>query len=540
MRDEPAAAWHDVSVRYPYAKRDAVGPVSFALKRGERLLLLGPSGSGKSTLLNTLTGLVPHTVPAERKGDVRLGSDSVDARAPAGWASEVARFFQNAEETLCGMRVEDEIAFALENRAMQEEDIRERVSLALRLVDLPEEWRKRRSTTLSGGEKQLVALAACFAQGAPIFVADEPTAHLAPAVAARLHRLLMERESERSVFLVDHRLDGLVSSVDRVVALGPDGMIIADGPPASLFRAHRQKLDELGIWLPLAARLDGDLAARGFAAAQAPLTLDEVFRGLSQTSCIRAVVKDFVARHMPSPVTGKDRVVAQLIDADCAPLFGPTVLKKVSLAIHEGEILGMLGANGAGKSTLGASLAGLLKLKAGRRQGETGGIAFQNPENQFVAGSVREEIALALPAKSRRAEEILKDFGLSELRDRHPFELSQGQKRRLSLATLTASERWPLLILDEPTAGLDARGAAMVIRLVEALARKGHAIAIITHDMDMALRLCARSVIVAEGCIIADGPTPDHLGNSDLVKRARLAEPAIAPALRWLDRQMPC
>jgi len=118
-----AASWQDVAVRYPYAKRGAVGPVSFELKRGERLLLLGSSGSGKSTLLNTLTGLVPQTIPAECQGQVRLGQDDVAARPPAGWASAVARFFQNAEETLCGMRVVDEIAFALENRGLPEAEI---------------------------------------------------------------------------------------------------------------------------------------------------------------------------------------------------------------------------------------------------------------------------------------------------------------------------------------------------------------------------------------------------------------------------------
>ncbi|WP_162914358.1 ABC transporter ATP-binding protein [Taklimakanibacter lacteus] len=539
MPDLPAAAWHDVSVRYPYEKRDAVGPVSFALKRGERLLLLGPSGSGKSTLLNTMTGLIPHTVPADRTGDVRLGGEPVGARPPAGWAVDVARFFQNAEETLCGMRVEDEIAFALENRALPELEIRNRVTAALRLVDLPEDWRQRRSSTLSGGEKQLVALAACLAQAASIFVADEPTAHLAPAVAARLHRLLMEGDRDRSVFLVDHRLDGLVASVDRVVVLGPEGTIIAEGRPASVFRAHGRKLEELGIWLPLAARLDGDLMKAGFAAAQPPLTLTEALGGLDPLAGedeekAKAVVRDFAERHMRGPTKRSDQVVARLINADCAPLFGPTVLRNISLAVHEGEILGILGANGAGKSTLGASLAGLLKLKAGRREGKAGGIAFQNPENQFIAGSVNEEIALALPAGIRNSEEILRSFGLWELRDRHPFELSQGQKRRLAFAALTAHGEWPLLVLDEPTAGLDARGAGMVTRHVEALAQRGHAIAVITHDMDLALRLCARSVIVAGGRILADGPTIDLLGDADLLERAGLAEPAISPVLRWL------
>ena len=542
MSEQPAAAWRNVSVRYPYTKHDAVGPVSFDLRRGERLLLLGASGSGKSTLLNTLTGLVPHTIPAQRDGDVRLAGVTVDERSPAGWASEVARFFQNAEETLCGMRVEDEIAFALENRALPEAEIVARVSAALRLVGLPEDWRLRRSSTLSGGEKQLVALAACFAQDTPIFVADEPTAHLAPAVAAHLHKLLMDRSGGRSVFLVDHRLDGLIASVDRVVVLGAEGKILAEGPPALVFRAYRAELDALGVWLPLAAQLDGELAKVGLASATPPLTIDDALSGVQDTRKAAIVVKDFIARHVSHKAATKGRPVARLMTADCAPLFGPTVLRNITLDIHQGEILGILGANGAGKSTLGASLAGLLKLKAGRREGKTGGIAFQNPENQFIAGSVIEEVAAALPAPRDRvkSEEVLRAFDLAGLRDQHPFELSQGQKRRLSLATLTAAGRWPLYVLDEPTAGLDARGVAMIIHHIEALAGDGHAVAIITHDMDLVLRLCRRSVIVAEGRIIADGPTADHLGDPDLLAQAGLALPAIAPALRWLARHSPC
>jgi energy-coupling factor transporter ATP-binding protein EcfA2 len=544
VRDDVAVAWRDVSVRYPYAKRDAVGPVSFELRRGERLLLLGSSGSGKSTLLNTLTGLVPQTIPAECGGDVRVGAEDVAVRPPARWASQVARFFQNAEETLCGMRVADEIAFALENRALPEQEIVARVSAALRLVELPETWLDRRSSTLSGGEKQLVALAACFAQEAPIFVADEPTAHLAPAVAARLHRLLMNGHETRSVFLVDHRLDSLITSVDRVVVLDSSGQILAAGPPGPVFRTHRAELEMLGIWVPLAMQLDGALEQAKLAPENPPLTLEAALEGVDVRKAA-PVVRDFVTRHVAQGTAASTGdVVARLVSADCAPLYGPTVLRNITLAIHSGEILGILGANGAGKSTLGASLAGLLKLKAGKREGGPAGIAFQNPENQFIAGSVAEEIATALPRNidqpQHHVDRLLGDFDLTSLRDQHPFELSQGQKRRLSLAALTAAGRWQLLVLDEPTAGLDARGAAMVVKLIEGLAREGHALALITHDMDLALRLCPRSIIVGEGGIMADGRTYDHLCDPDILAQAGLAQPAIAPALRWLEQHSSC
>jgi energy-coupling factor transport system ATP-binding protein len=517
--------------------------VDLTLERGERLLLLGASGSGKSTLLNALTGLIPQAIPAHVEGSISLFGKDVGTRQPAEWASTVARFFQDAALTLCGMRVEDEIAFALENRAFPEALIAAKVSAAMEEVGLPHDWRTRRTGALSGGEKQLVALAATLAQGAPLFVADEPTAHLAPAAARRLHRLLMASSVPRTVLIIDHRLDGLIGSVDRVAVIGADGRIIADGPPAALFRDHHDRLDALGIWLPLASRLDAALAKLGLMSREPPLTMDDIFRDLDRRQARERalpVIEAFVAGHCAAPDAATGEIVARLTGAACAPLFGPTVLRDVSVEIRASECLGILGANGAGKSTLGASLAGLLRLKGGRLEGAPGGIAFQNPENQFVTGSVREEIAAALdgtaslPERLSMAAQIAATWNLSGLEHRHPFELSQGQKRRLALATLTATDRWRLLVLDEPTAGLDARGAAMVAEQVEKIRKAGRAVAVITHDMDLALQLCSRSIVVGEGRIIAEGRTAELLQDKILLARAGLAEPAIAPALRWV------
>lgn len=539
-----AAEWCNVSVRYPYADHDAVGPASLSLRRGERLLLLGPSGSGKSTLLNALTALVPQTIPARVDGSIKLFGEDVGTRRPAQWAITVARFFQDAALTLCGMRVEDEIAFALENRALPEALIEAKVSAAMEEVGLSQDWRMRRTGTLSSGEKQLVALAATLAQGAPLFVADEPTAHLAPAAAQRLHRLLMASGTGRTVLIVDHRLDGLIGSVDRVAAIGAEGRIFAEGRPAALFRDHHDRLDALGIWLPLASRLDATLGRVGLAAREPPLTMEDVLRDLDrrpERERARRTIEAFAAGHCAAPDASEGAIVASLTGADCAPLFGPPVLRNISVEIRAGECLGILGANGAGKSTLGASLAGLLRLKRGRREGAPGGIAFQNPENQFVTGSVREEIAAALdrasplPERLSEADRIVAAWNLTGLERRHPFELSQGQKRRLALATLTATERWRLLVLDEPTAGLDANGAAMVAAQVGMIRNSGRAVAVITHDMDLALQLCPRSIVVGEGRILAEGRTPELLRDKGLLERAGLSEPAIAPALRWVD-----
>ncbi|MBQ0823692.1 ATP-binding cassette domain-containing protein [Microvirga sp. HBU67558] len=544
---EPAAEWRGVEVAYPFARRPAIGPVDCQVRQGERVLLLGPSGSGKSTLLLALTGLIPDSIPAEVKGDIRLFGRDAGSRKPWDWARHVAQYFQDADQTLCGMRVEDELAFALENRAMPPETIARAVTEVMQAVGLPEEWRHRPSAQLSGGERQLVALAATLIQDAPLFVADEPTAHLAPEAARRLHALLTGREGGRTVLIVDHRLDGLIESIDRMIVLGRGGTVVAEGDPRRIFREERMLLQSHGIWCPASSALDAELMRAGVAAPIGPLSVAEALAHLDpeslSPSCLdkaRPAVEAFVASVSPPIDLHEPPMLVQVRQAACAPFLGPTVLRGVDLTIRQGEILGVLGRNGAGKSTLGLCLAGLLPLKAGTRRGPAGGYAFQRAENQFTAGTVHEELLTALPARmkaderDRRAAAALETWGLAALARNHPFELSQGQKRKLALATLTLSDHWPLLVLDEPMAGLDASGAALLSQEILSLREKGRTIALITHDMDLALRLCPRSILVGEGGILADGPTQELMNDGVLMARAGLTEPASAAATRWL------
>jgi energy-coupling factor transport system ATP-binding protein len=502
-----------------------------------------------------LTGLIPGSIPAAVSGRIRIFGADNRTRPAWGWASQVAHYFQDADQTLCGMRVEDEIAFPLENRAMPPPCIATAVSRAMGQLGLPEAWRRRRTSTLSGGERQLVALAATLAQDAPLFVTDEPTAHLAPAASRRLQGLLTARHPDRGILIVDHRLDGLIEWIDRVVVLGGEGRIAATGHPRVLFRDARNLLASLGVWRPAASLLDAALADAGVAPPSAPLTMAEALAnlqpGIAPAGAIpraRPVVKAFLdSCIMPArAAVAPGRVLVRLAKADCGPFLGPVVLCGVDVEIRAGEILGVLGTNGAGKSTLGACLSGHLALRGGSRHGPPGGIVFQRPENQFTAGSVGTEMASALPKgievaeRDRRIGGSLAAWGLAGLEGRHPLELSQGEQRRLALAALTASDRWPLLVLDEPVAGLDARGATILIEKIAALAAQGRAIALITHDMDLALRLCARSIILGEGRVLATGATGALLSDPALLERAGLVEPSCAGAARWLWRAASC
>jgi energy-coupling factor transport system ATP-binding protein len=532
-----------------------VGPTDLVVQPGERVLLLGASGSGKSTLLLTLTGLIPRSIPASVTGRISIFGTDAGSRPAWGWATQVAQYFQDADQTLCGMCVEDEIALPLENRAMPPVCIEEAIATAMQQVGVPHVWRRRRSMTLSGGERQIVALAATLAQHAPLFVADEPTAHLAPAAARRLRALLASWRSDGAILIVDHRLDGMLEWIDRVFVLGNEGRIVAEGHPRAIFREARDLLTSLGVWRPVSSVLDAALADAGAAPPIAPLTVTEAlahvapeFAPPAEIEKARPAVEAFVAAcTAPAVSAHRDgRVLARLTGADCGPFLGPAVLRSIDLAIHDGEILGILGPNGAGKSTLGACLSGHLALKGGTRSGPPGGIAFQRSENQFTARTVAEEVATSLPTpmaareRAGRVAQALGAWGLAGLERRHPLDLSQGEQRRLALAALTASDRWPLLVLDEPMAGLDAHGAARLAEALVVLGAKGRAIALITHDMDLALRLCARSVVLGEGRVLAEGPTAALLGDPALLDRAGLAEPSCAEARRWLQRVASC
>jgi len=515
-------AYHDVSLRHDAARAPAVGPVSLHVRVGERVLLMGPSGAGKSTLLHAATGLFPASIGGERHGEILLWGRPVDSRRPADWADTCGYLFQDAAQTLAGFTVRDEIAFGPENRGVDQANIQDVVVLSMRRAGIPETWADRRITALSGGERQLVALAAQLSQGAPVTLADEPAASLAPMAARRMAELLLAPDC--TAMVVEHKPGPILDHVDRCIALGAGGRVMVEGPPRDVVERHGEALAEAGIALPLATRLHTawpDLI-------DPRLALPQALRRVARVHAQR--LRDAI---LPEPIeAGADLVT--LDRASCAPPFGPVVLRDVSLTLRAGEVLAILGPNGAGKSTLAGCLAGLVPLRAGTRKGPPGAVAFQNPEAHFSRESVRAEIE-GLGHGAERTGRILVDWSLDRVADQHPFTLSQGQKRRLALALIAEAGRWPLLILDEPTAGLDGGTEAALARRIRALAREARGIAVITHDMDFALAVADRAVLVDRGGVEFCGSCPDLMRDTARLTRAGLLPPEAAPVLDWLD-----
>ena len=432
-------------------------------------MLLGPSGSGKSTLLLGIAGLLD--------GGQAEGELLVEGRTPRSARERIGSVFQDPESSLVMARVGDEIAFGLENRCVPPDEIWPRVDEALEMVGFPY-GRDRPTDALSGGEQQRLALAATLALRPGLLLLDEPTANLDPAGAELVRGAIRHivAAGEQTMLLVEHRVADAVELVDRVVVLEAGGGVSADGAPAEVFASRGGELAAAGVWVPGHPLPHPEPGPR--AAAPAPILAanDAGYRFPGE----------------PSMAVGH-----------------------VDLEIRSAEALAIVGPNGIGKSTLALLLGGLLRPSQGSVNGPDGravgriparhlarmiGSVFQDPEHQFLTGTVRDELTLA-PLRGRdrdvdalrRASDLLERLHLAALADFNPFTLSGGEKRRLSVATALVDDPG-VLILDEPTFGQDRRTAVELLGLLAELRDQGRAICFVTHDLPFAAVLADRTL----------------------------------------------
>ena len=464
-------------IRHPGRRDWALRGLDLTIEAGERVLLLGPSGAGKSTLLGALAGLVDPSGGGETEGLLLV--DGLDPRAAR---DRTGLLFQDPESQIVMGRAGDDVAFGLENRCIPTAGIWPRVDAALAAVDFPY-GRDHPTHALSGGEQQRLALAGTLALRPGLLMLDEPTANLDPDGAAEL-RIVLGRVVERlgaTLVVVEHRVDESLPLVERVVVIEAGGGVVADGPPREVFHQHGTALAEAGVWVP---------------------------------------------DHPPAAPQRRDRPrPAALVIVEHAAFRYPGVtvdaVAAVDLSVRSSEALAITGPNGSGKSTLALLVAGLLAPRIGRViAGEALsaghghepiaawsprdlvrriGTVFQDPEHQFLTGSVREELLLGPrragvgnAAADQRADELLERLRLTHLAAANPFTLSGGEKRRLSVASALATAP-ALLVLDEPTFGQDRRTWGELVQLLSALRDSGRGIAFATHDRAFANALADRT-----------------------------------------------
>jgi energy-coupling factor transporter ATP-binding protein EcfA2 len=429
-------------------------------------MLLGASGSGKSTLLAGLAGLLEG---GESEGELLV--DGVDPRATR---SRTGIVFQDPESQLVMARAGDEVAFGLENRCVPPSEIWPRVDATLSSVGFPY-GRDRPTDALSGGEQQRLALADALATEPGLLLLDEPTANLDPdgaeLVRGALRRVLSG--GQQTLILIEHRVAEAVDLVDRVIVIKAGGGLVADGAPAEVFASRGDELARAGIWVP-----------------DHPLPAPPERR-----------------RPAPEAVLLADQVAYRF------PGASSLATRPISLEVRSSEALAIVGPNGSGKTTLALLLGGLLRptsgsvtgidrepiwrLSARRLAGRIGSV-FQDPEHQFLTGSVRQELMLAPQRNGQppveaasRAAELMDRLRLTQLAEANPFTLSGGEKRRLSVATALVTKPGTL-ILDEPTFGQDRRTAVELLDLLSRQRDEGTAICLVTHDLPFANALADR------------------------------------------------
>ncbi len=583
----------DLTFRYAERRDPALREISFDVVPGESVLVLGPSGSGKSTLTLCLDGLIPHVVEGEYEGIVEVGRLIAHESDVPRLARDVGLVFQDPESQFATLTVADEVAFGLESLAVSPEVIAEASGEALAAVGLAG-FDGRRLTTLSGGEKQRVALASVLAMGPRVIVLDEPSANLDPAGAVELFRHLrrMARDGGHTLIVIEHRLDELVEWIDSVLVLDACGRVLFRGDPREAFYERSAELVAAGVWRPQTTELVLALKERGWPVPGRPLTIAETATALADTpglfrslGTVGAMGESAGAPDSaPAPVpaagqgvaTGPDgaaepalaATLEQAAESDgavssampaievrdltyCYDPAGPAVLEGVSLAIPEARVTAIVGANGAGKSTLAGLISGVLAAAPGsvfiggrdtcsledRVRSTTVGHVFQNPEHQFVTNTVRGELVFSLTQRStlgslEAAHAALVDswldrFGLSGLAEAGPFTLSQGQKRRLSVAAMLIRGQ-SVLVLDEPTFGQDRRQADRLIStLVEQSTLERRTILMVTHDMRLVAEYANNVVVLVEGGVAFQGPPSLLFRDEALLRRAGLTVPAV-------------
>ena len=505
----------DVSFTYDGAERPTLDRVDLDVGEGELCVVVGPTGSGKTTLLRAVNGLVPHFTGGRLSGEVQVDGRSTRDFAPRELADVVGMVGQDPAASFVTDMVEDELAYTMENLGLAPDVMRRRVEDTLDLLGL-HELRDRPLGTLSGGQQQRVAIGAVLTASPRVLVLDEPTSALDPAAAedvlASLTRLV--HDLGLTVLLAEHRLERVLPFADSVVLVPGRGSPLVVGPAAEVMvdspvAPPLVDLGRLAGWTPLplsvrdARRLAGPLRLRleGAAPATAPQ--------LDVPGPVQARLSNVTVRY--------DRV---------------TALDAVDLEVRTGEVVAVMGRNGSGKSTLLSQLAGVRPPTSGavdvsgadpaslapRALVARVGLVPQDAGILLYGNSVAAECeaadhdtGLAPGTTASVLERVLPDLPA----DRHPRDLSEGQRLALALAVVLAPAP-PLLLLDEPTRGLDYPGKARLVRLLAELAVDGHAVVVATHDVELVAQVATRAVVLAEGEVVADGPARDVVCHSPI------------------------
>ncbi|NWG03032.1 MAG: energy-coupling factor ABC transporter ATP-binding protein [Syntrophaceae bacterium] len=542
-----AISIEDLTFTYQGMKRPALQNIQAQIKEGSFIVIMGYGGAGKSTLCFSLNALVPKFFRGQFQGRVLIKGQDTTRQRVAEMSRLVGLVLQDFEAQLFSTNVELEMAFGPENQCLPRSEIERRIKRYLTYVGL-EKLRNREPASLSGGQKQRLAIGSVLTLESNILVMDEPTTDLDPLSQKEVISVAKNiREEGRTLLIVDHEPEVAVTA-DQVWLMR-EGQIAAQGPPSEIL-VNLPEMESCGIKALPMVELFHLMNWPGN-----PLTAENAIELIQKYNLTQRRKPKF------KTVSMGNTIGSPILNADELKYLYPTyhveALKGINLSIREGEFIALLGQNGSGKTTLAKHFNGLLKPTSGRMwvKGKPTtdyshrelarfvGYVFQNPDHQIFARTVAEEVGFGLKMQGeivktieRRVAEALEAVGLQGYEQKIPFALTKGERQRVAVASvLTAQPQ--VIVLDEPTTGLDYPHQRNMMEMLKRLNQQGHTIIIITHSMWVAAEYGRRTIVIKEGCILLDGPTRSVFANEAQMAEASLSPPSLVRLSNWLGTE---
>ncbi|HEX6035823.1 MAG TPA: energy-coupling factor transporter ATPase, partial [Anaerolineales bacterium] len=554
MTEQPAIAIKNLSYRYRGTKQNAIEGIDLELQKGEFLVLMGPSEAGKSTLATCINGLIPHFHKGKFEGDVLVCGKNTRDHTVSQMAEDVGLVFQDFEAQLFSTSVELEVAFGPENFAVPHHEIATRIDENLSYVNL-DESRRRPPSTLSGGQKQKLAIASVLALKPKVLVMDEPTTDLDPISKMGIFEITnrLRQRSDLTLLVVEHETEEVLQA--SRIALLKDGKLIKVGPAREILQ-DVDLYETLGL-MPLGI-------ARFFKIMEAktlPLTPDEAEQAF-QESAWRISPRHYeemvaAEKEEQRVLTAKEPLI-QCRDLEFSYPNGVKALHGISLDIYPGDMVAIVGQNGSGKTTLAKHFNGLLLPGRGTiavggkstkeqgifRLGQSVGYVFQNPDHQIFSETVFDEVSfgprlrgLSEAEVKARVTEVLQAVGLEGMEEQDPFSLTKSGRQRVAVASILAVKP-DVLILDEPTTGLDFREQRSMMEMVRQLNENGSTIIFITHHMWVVAEYAKRVFVIKDGRLFLQGTTREVFSHERELLEASLRPPHFIQFTNRLGKTM--
>lgn len=538
---EPIIEFKDFSFKYNSQAEPTLKNINLKINKGEKILLAGPSGSGKSTIGRCLNGLIPNIYQGEVKGKCLVNGKDITSTSLFDFSFTTSTILQDADSQFIGLTVGEDIAFALENDCQPKDKMHQTVNQWADELKI-KELLTQSPQSISGGQKQIVALAGVLVDESPILLFDEPLANLDPASGLKTMAIIdkIQKELNATVIIIEHRVEEVLSQpIDRIILVN-EGTIVADQLTNQLLHSHT--LEKIGVREPL--------YLKALTAADVNLSSIKEVDQISTLPVSEKISDKLAAWTKQAKITKKEADNLPLLKLDhVGHQYSKNQLyplKDVSTTINQGDFISIVGQNGAGKTTLCRTICGFISNEGKitledqnlsdlsiKERAEKIGYVMQDPNQMISQKMIFDEIALGLRLRNvdeetikQRVDQTLKICGLYPFRHWPISALSFGQKKRVTIAAILVLEP-EIIILDEPTAGQDWKTYTEIMSFLKHLNTIGKTIIIITHDMHLMLEYTSRSLAFAKGKLIADTTPIELLTNQALIKEASLKRTSL-------------